>query len=40
MLILGLFCRSVQISGQKYFGFENFQYFIKRTPNKKSVKST
>ena len=35
MLILGLFCGSVEISGQKYFGFENFQYSTKRTPNKK-----
>ena len=35
MLILGLFCRSVEISGQKYCGFKNFQYFTKRTPNKK-----
>jgi len=35
MLILRLFCRLVEISGQKYFGFENFQYFTKRTPNKK-----
>ena len=41
MLILGLFCGSVEISGQKYFGFENFQYITKRTPNKKKkVKST
>ena len=35
MLILRLFCRSVEISGQKYFGFENFQYFTERTQNKK-----
>ncbi len=35
ILILGLFCGSVEISGQKYFGFENFQYFTKRAPNKK-----
>jgi hypothetical protein len=38
MLILGLFCRSVEISGQKYFGFKNFQYFTKHTPNKKGNK--
>ena len=44
MLILGLFCQSVEISGQKYYGFKNFQYFTKRTQikkkGKKYIKST
>ena len=31
--ISGLFYRLAEISGPKYFGFKNFQYFPKSTPN-------